>query len=351
MRQTPRIGARIAVGLTVVALCLASATTATAAAPRDCTPDKLLVNPCRPLLGARATGYTQVSASEKAQIEFHEQRIGRKLDVAHTFSPGGSLPLTNADVRALALRDGTTLFQNWKAADVWKDAGGGNATVNARIDKAADNIKKLGSKKIFLTLHHEPENDVTSAPGTSCKTKAGAVGGTPAEYRQMWKNVRTRFDAKGVSNVIWVMDYMNYPTWDCLVPLLYPGDQYVDWVMFNAYGASWNPNFVANVDRFQKILERNTAPGRSYTSKPWGIVEWGITHSTAAEARSYFQQASAALDANRFPKLKMYMIFDSPGYEPFPGLRIRYDDSGKTDMQEENLYKKFANHPSLTAGL
>ncbi|WP_412538962.1 glycosyl hydrolase [Longispora sp. K20-0274] len=332
-----------------MALCLASATTASAAAPRDCTPDKLLVNPCRPLLGARATGYTEVGAGERAQIEFHEQRIGRKLDVAHTFSPAGSLPLTNPDVRYLAQRAGTTLFQNWKAADVWKDAGGGNATVNARIDKAADNIKKLGDKKIFLTLHHEPENDVTSAPG--CKTKADAIGGTPAEYRQMWANVRARFDAKGVSNVIWVMDYMNYPTWDCLVPQLYPGDKLVDWVMFNGYGASWNPNFAANIDRFQKLLERNTTPTRQYTSKPWGIVEWGITHATPAEQRSYFQQANAALDANRFPKLKLWMIFDSPGYEPFPGLRIRYDDAGNKDLGEESLYRKFANNPVMTAGL
>ncbi|WP_018348681.1 glycosyl hydrolase [Longispora albida] len=346
MRPSLRIGARLVLGLTVMALAAVTAGPAVAAAaPADCTPDRLLVNPCRPWLGARATGYPDVAGNERAQIEYHEQRIGRKIDLPHTYSPGGSLPLTDANVRYLAQRPDTYLFQNWKAADRWRDAGGGNATVNARIDQAAENIKKLGTKKIFLTLHHEPENDVTYQAG--CKTKAGASGGTPAEYRQMWANVRKRFDAKGVSNVVWVMDYMNYPTWDCLVPHLYPGDQYVDWIMFNAYGASWNPSFEANVDRFQKILEKHTTPARKLTSKPWGIVEWGITHSTAAEARSYYQQAYTAMENNRFPKLKAYMIFDSPGFEPFPGLRIRYTDSGQADLREQDLYKRFASHPRL----
>ncbi len=290
--------------------------------------------------GARASDYPDVAANARAQLEYHEQRIGRKVDIAHTYSSVGSVPLSSEYDKYLAKRADTYLFANWKPAAKWKDAGGGNSTINARIDKAAANIKALGSKKIFLTLHHEPENDTSSASG--CAVKPGSYG-TPTEYRQMWKNVRERFDAKGVTNVVWVMDYMNYKKWDCLVPKLYPGDQYVDWIMFNAYGQSATPNFVTNVDRFMKVLSAN-----NMTSRPMGIVEWGVYNASQSQARSYYEQAAKALSDNRFPNIKAYMIFDSMGVHNDIGLRIRYDDKGNIDNSEQAAYAKFANSPLLS---
>lgn len=237
------------------------------------------------------------------------------------------------------------MFVNWKPATRWKDAGGGNATVDKTIDRAAANIASLAPRKIFLTLHHEPENDVSSASG--CATKAGASAGTPAQYRQMWRHVRERFDRKGIANVVWVMDYMNYKPWDCLVPQVYPGDRYVDWVMFNAYGTGRTPNYAANVDRFYQLLTRLSTVDRNLLAKPWGIVEWGMHDSTRAQARAYYDQAAAALDANRFPKLKAYLIFDSPGTHNQGGLRVGYDDSGAKDATEQDRYRRFANHAGL----
>ncbi|MEJ3746540.1 glycosyl hydrolase [Actinomycetes bacterium KLBMP 9797] len=307
---------------------------------KACTVDAKLVNSCRPWLGARANEYPDVSADLRAQTLYHEQRIGRQLDVVHTYAPVGKLPLYSSSDRYFAQRANTYLFQNWKPAARWKDAGGGNAKTNAHIDKAADAVKALGTKKIFLTIHHEPENDVTS--GGSCATKSGASAGTTAEYRQMWRNVRTRFNAKGVTNVVWVMDYMAYKAWDCLVPQLYPGDAYVDWIMFNAYGSGGKANFVTNVDRFYRLLTSLSTADRKLTSKPWGVVEWGVHDASQAQAAAYYQQAAKAVKDNRFPRLKAYLIFDSPGAHDQPGLRIRYDDRGNSDLAEQNAYRAFA---------
>ena len=49
----------------------------------------------------------------------------------------------------------------------------------------------------------------------------------------MWHNVRHRFDALGVTNVVWVMNYTGYVTGQCLTKDLWPGNDYVDWVMWD----------------------------------------------------------------------------------------------------------------------
>ena len=57
----------------------------------------------------------------------------------------------------------------------------------------------------------------------------------------MWHNVRARFDALGVTNVVWVMNYMGWKDWNCVVKDLWPGNDYVDWVMWDPYpkNATW----------------------------------------------------------------------------------------------------------------
>jgi hypothetical protein len=337
----------IALAAAAVALTVA-AVVRPALASTDCTVSTILVDSCRPWLGARASGYPQVAADEKSQTAYHEQRIGRQLDIVHSFAPVGSVPLNNKADKYFAQRANTYLYLDWKPAAKWTDAGGGNATVNALIDRAAANIKALGSKKMFLTINHEPENDVTKATG--CATKSGASSGTPADYVAMWHNVRARFDALGVTNVVWVMDYMNYPKWDCLVPQLYPGDSYVDWVMFNGYGSSYQPDYVKNVDHFYQLLTKLSTTGRNYLGKPWGIVEWGVHDASQGTAAAYYDAARNALDTNRFPKLKAYMVFDSPGANDQPGLRIEYSDKGKLDTTEQDAYRRFANDPAFGRG-
>lgn len=310
---------------------------------RECEISEILVNSCRPWLGARASDYPGADDSVGKQVTHHEERIDRNLDIVHTFAPVGHLPLRSKDEIALAERADTYLFQNWKPAAKWKDAGGGDAKIDEHIDAAADNIAKIAPKKLFLTIHHEPENDVSS--DADCDTKDGAEAGSAEEYRAMWHNVRERFDAKGIDNVVWVMDYMNYKRWDCLVPKMYPGDDHVDWVMFNAYGDGNKDDFAANVDRFYKLLTELSSPEMDLASKPWGIVEWGISDSTQEQARAYYQGAAKSIEKNQFPKLSSYMIFDSPGTHDDGGLRVGYGDNGKADAKEQESYTEFANSP------
>ncbi len=299
---------------------------------------------CRVLLGATARNYPQAADETKAQILYHEQRIGRQLDIVHTYHPVGTNKLSDMDV-FFATRANTYLFANWKPTAKWADAGGSNTTINAGIDQMADSIKSIAPKKIFMTINHEPENDVSS--GGTCSSYKGSSG-TTDQYKAMWQNVHNRFDAKGVTNVVWVMDYMNYAPWDCVVNQLYPGDNLVDWIMFNAYGQG-TETWDSKVSHLYNFLSTNSNTEHNYLSKPWGIVEWSSSNSTVAQKINYFDQAKQALETDKFSKLKAYLVFDENdgGSTTGTNFRIAYDDNGTYQQTLQDHYNAFANSPKI----
>ena len=85
------------------------------------------------------------------------------------------------------------------------DAGVPLADVQAGLDSLGitglrletAEVKKKGFRALKLTVHHEPEDDLTGG-GVGCGSNKSYVGrmGTPPEYRAMWRTVRQRFDAQ-----------------------------------------------------------------------------------------------------------------------------------------------------------
>src|SRR4051812_12185468 len=66
------------------------------AANAQCTISDKLVNSCRPWLGAWAAAYPQAASGIKNQILFHEQRIGRQVDLVKDYlRPGNTLSATD----------------------------------------------------------------------------------------------------------------------------------------------------------------------------------------------------------------------------------------------------------------
>jgi len=281
------------------------------------------------------------------RIEEHETRILQKLDVVHSYHTVGDNQLS-ADETYFINRPGTILFANWKPASVWAQAAGGNSSIDAGIDSMADSIKSVAPKKILLTVFHEPENDVLGgAPQCSPSIYVGTAG-TPAEYRGMWANVRNRFAAKGVGNVVWVMNYMGYKQWDCMINDLWPGNNNVDWVMWDPY-FSGNDTFNSKIGRYYSLLESLTDASHAYNSKTWGLAEWGAWYVDQQQTYQLYADAASALKSNVFPRLKLYAIFDSTGVQD---SRINYTSSGVLDPIEEqnyNIYAQVAKQSHLTS--
>ena len=313
-----------------------------------CEVSDKLVNSCRPWLGASANKYPQVATGLRAQVEYHEQRIGKQLDIVHAYNAAITSGLS-ADELYFASRPNTILFLNWKPVDLWAQANGSNDTVNTNIDSYAASIKSLGATKIFLTIHHEPENDVTGAV-LGCSVNGTGSAGTPDDYRAMWRNVRARFDALGVANVVWAMDFTSQPSFGCMMDELYPGNDLVDWIFFDNYGSGAQPSFEQNVGRMYDLLRNTSDAAHDYLSKPWGIAEWNISKGqvTQQQTYDYYDEAKAEIATNRFPRIKAYLVYDSKvnGVEN----RIMYKDTGGgIDALRQQHYAAFAQSPVFSA--
>jgi hypothetical protein len=319
--------------------------------PRVCTPSAILVNPCRPWFGAAANGNPGASDSKVAQFDYLERLVGHRLDIFRDYhsAPGsnalGDLPL-NADELQLARRPGTYVDVNWKPAATFAQAAGGDPLVNRQIDHVARSIKSIAPHQVFMTIWWEPQNDVSSDPGGNCYLNPRATGGTPAEYIAMWRNVENRFRAAGATNVIWVMDYQapQNGLYDCLVPLLWPGNGLVDWVVYDTYSRNPHATWDNTVGRFYHVLLNDSTPKVNFKAKPWGLGEFGTcSNPSTAAASDFYLQAKGAFDANTYPKLKMYLAYaDTGGPRAGPGCLSNYNVSGQPDSAKQASFNEFA---------
>ncbi len=316
----------------------------------SCGYDEKLVPKCGMWLGGWGNDYLSTSWDWRNNVLDHEARIGRQLDVVRYYHGPTGPPLSNSYTgnmeRFFLNRSNTLLLLNWKPAEPWSNGGGNNATTNSYIDQAADNIKAIAPKKIMLIIYHEPENDVSGGTN-NCPSNgyaSSASSGTPAEYRAMWQNVRNRFDAKGVNNVVWVMNYMGFNRYDCMVKDLWPGNHLVDWVMWNPY--FWgNHTWQSEVSRFYNFLNSNSTSTHDFKSKPYGFAEWGSWYDTQAPAYKLYDDAKLHLNLNTFPNLKLISIFDAIGTQD---SRIKYSGTtGNVDEEEQLRYRNFVNDPLL----
>lgn len=307
-----------------------------------CTLSSELVPSCGVLFGGALSSY----GGTDLMSQYRNFNSGADVDVSlqHDYRRPGQT-LSDWDMQ-VAKTPGAILQLNWKPAYTWADAAGSNPAVNAQIDAMANSIKALGSSKIFLTIFHEPENDVSGGASNCPGMTYRGTAGTPADYRAMWANVESRFAADGVSNVVWDMNYMNYVGWDCLVNDLWPGNALVDWVFFESYSPSGS-TFAQQTGRFYNLLANHSDPAHDYLSKPWGVGEFGTRATSGSEQLAYYAGIKQALDTNQFPRLKLLSAFDAIG--PAGDYRIAYDANGLSSPAEVDAFHALADDP-LIAG-
>lgn len=277
-------------------------------------------------------------------------RYGRDVPVWRSYAPPGTLPMSPNDPvgsgNIAHVRAGGIAQVNWKPDADWSKATGSNATVNAWIDRAADNIKAVAPGTVMLTLHHEPQNDVGG--GTSCSHPGTNPNMTPANYRAMWRNVYNRFQAKGVTNVLWLTGDMGFAGVRCLVPEMWPGDDIVDWVGFDKYwGAKGSATVDAAIGEMYRWYQANSVPGRSYSSKPIALTEFGMNNPNAAQSVAYqgYRDLAAAVQSGKYPGIKMMLVWDSNrNGDP---VRTDLDGANVADPVEQAEFNELANLPQL----
>jgi hypothetical protein len=293
-----------------------------------CTVDAKLMPSCNILWGAAAGGFS-ATPRDQALREW-EQKSGRVASVYHTYHRGDELFPNKAEI-AMANEAGKPriLFTNWKVnyGGTWADVPAGRQ--DARIDKLSTHIKANYRDKFFMTMHHEPENDVIPTAGS---------GMTAKDFAAMFRYTALRMRANGVTNAVFVVAFMgiekfyNESWWNDL----YPGDDVVDWVGLDAYLASkpGGYHYGTLTDLVNRTTDRAKFPGfynwhrANHPTKPLMLAEWGV-HEYAADPSQKARILSTVLsELNNFPNIKAMFWFDTARDQN--GSDIRIDSSAQS---------------------
>jgi hypothetical protein len=314
-------------------------TTPAPSTPAGCAVDALLVPSCNILWGAAAGGFSE-TPRDQALREW-EQKSGRAASVYHTYHRGDELFPTKAEIAmANDPANPRLLFINWKVNYGAKWAGVAKGEQDARIDRLAAYIKANYKDKFFLTMHHEPENDVNATAGS---------GMTAKDFAAMFRHTALRLRAQGVHNAVFVVAYMgiekfyNQAWWHDL----YPGDDVVDWIGLDAYVASkpGGYHYGTLTDLVNRTTDKTKFPGfynwhqANHKDKPLMLSEWGV-HEYAEDPTQKAKILSTVLaELDRFPAIKGMFWFDTAKDQN--GADIRIDSSPQSLVE----FRKIAADP------
>jgi hypothetical protein len=313
--------------------------------PGNCVTGALLVPSCGVLWGAAAGGFTDTPRDQA--LKQWEAATGRTATIYHTYHKGNEKFPTAAEIAMTSdPAKPRVLLLNWKVAygSTWAKVAAGQQ--DARIDAWAAFVKKTYTKRFFLALHHEPENDINTNPAT---------GMTAKDYAAMYRHVILRLRAAGVTNAVNVLAYMGNEKWmaQSWWKDLYPGDDVVDWIGLDSY-VSVEKNYYHYGD-FSDILDRQPTGGglgfydwsvKNHPTKPIMVAEWGMYHRTTVtvDKAAAFNTVAAQLKAH--PKVKAVVYFDTKSDNS--GDRDISIDSTKTGLA---AFKKLAADPMFRVTL
>ncbi len=264
-----------------------------------------MVSTCQVWLGDAPEAHALNYSPTSSKLATDESFSGRKFDIVHDYSTNGQL-FPNADLLNLTAQ-GRTLLENWKPSTslTWAAVAAGKA--DATIDAEAAYLRSHVTRPFFLTIYHEPEDNVNASSGS---------GMTTADYVAMYRHTVARLHADGATMFRTVMNYMGYYHWDSMRDALYPGDDVVDWIAWDPY--MHYPSNKTGGD-FASLV--NTAHGSSpgfyswatskHPGKPLMLAEWGVyddhlSGNPMGPAQFY---GSVATELSRFPALKALVYF------------------------------------------
>jgi hypothetical protein len=276
---------------------------------RACALGRRLVPTCGVLWGVAPAAHT--GSPRAAALARFEADTGRRQDIYHAYHRGRAL-FPNAEERAIAAQ-GRLLFLNWRPSR-WSWAAIAGGAADSYLDRLAKHINATFHDRFFLTIHHEPENDVRPWRGS---------GYRPRDYAAMYRHVVKRLRARGVDNVVTVMTYMSYVPWNARSWFedLYPGNDVVDWIAWDAYAYS-DPGY--GHGDFAEMVNRRSSrypswPGfytwasRQFPNKPFMLAEWAVWYSRRNPEHMARFYDSVARQMRLFPRLKAMVYFDTPG--------------------------------------
>jgi hypothetical protein len=252
-----------------------------------------------------------VGAESQQQAYARLQRAtGSHMRVLHFYHQGTELFPTSWEIHLASHH--RRLLLNWKPEDghTWAKVAAGAS--DGYIDAEASYLRHHYTKKFYLVIHHEPENDVVESPGS---------GYTASDYAAMFRHVEDRLKADGVHNAVYVLNYMGAQTY-FVQPWhkdLWPGRKYVDWIGLDRYAT---PSMGGQQGGFKAMVNRHWGSGpflgayrwaaRNYPHKPVMLVEWAVSEKPGDPGWKSRLFKSVPRGLHHMKNLKLISYFDSP---------------------------------------
>jgi hypothetical protein len=177
---------------------------------------------------------------------------------------------------------------------------------NKYVDGWAADAKADG-RPIVVRLGHEMNGDWYGWGGA----QNGANAQSPQQFIAMWRFVRGRFNARGVTNVQWAWcpNHESVPdaSWN-QAESYYPGDAWVDWICADGYNwgtsQSWS-SWKSFDEVFGPIYGRLTAMA---PSKPFMIGEFASSEQGGSKA-AWITDAADRIAA-AYPQIRAFIWFN-----------------------------------------
>jgi hypothetical protein len=274
----------------------------------NCRLGPKLVPTCGVLQGALSAPVGDESPA-KAFLDY-EQKVGVRQRVVHYYHDAPQLFPTEWEMR-LAREPGVprTLMLNWKPENglSWAQVAAGEG--DAYVDAEAAYVRQNFTEPFFLSIHHEPENEVSEVPGS---------GFTAQDYAAMYRHVVDRFRLAGVTNAVFVMQFMGaqvYATKPWFAQL-WPGDDYVDWIAFDPYQT---PSLNGQTGGFPRMMDLHwgeewagayTWSVTNHPTKPIMLAEWGLAEKPGEPSWKPWLLRSIPDELSKYPQLKAMLYFN-----------------------------------------
>jgi len=224
------------------------------------------------------------------------------------------------------VEQGGILFYSISDKDWGNFASGQN---DALIDQYIGVFQQIAPANAMISFRYEPELYVDTEGGTA---------GSAADYRGAWQRFHNKFSDAGVTNAVWAIDYSTkYIGVADMHPLLaacWPGDEYVDWLLWNTFlFDSEEVPFIDYTRQAYELFEDLSGVPQlyegeyftaNYKDKLWGLGAWGAStcdlpagktdnwcYATDAERVEFLQGASDIFNSGDFPRLRAEVYFDT----------------------------------------
>ena len=284
-----------------------------------------------PISGAYI-GMNTGDAANGVSVASRERLLGYKMAVERIFygNKRWTLDRINIDRIIDAHNSGRIPMVSYKVGP-WRSVLNGSS--DAIIDTLAQQIKDSGIP-IFLTFHHEPDNDACANSKPNCGKNQ-----TAADYVAMWRYIHNRFAALNVNNVSWnwvVMGWQWSPSGNArlreLIESMFPGPDYVDWISADLYNVAGNCSLSEKqISRRWTQLDKLGQGWYDWASQfnmPLALGEWGTFDDVLVDGRKAQWYRNSIATLKKWTNIKAVVYFD----RLHDGCDWRIDTGGDTEL-------------------